>query len=83
MAPIRIAFIGLSATGRWAARAHLPYLQQSSKYEIVGICNSSKATGEAAIKAYDLPSSVKAYGSVQELADDADSFDLAVCSVRV
>ncbi|KAF2160888.1 hypothetical protein M409DRAFT_70181 [Zasmidium cellare ATCC 36951] len=83
MAPIRIAFIGLSATGRWAARAHLPYLQKSSKYQITGICNSSKETGEAAIKFYELPSSVKAYGSVQELADDADSFDLAVCAVRV
>ncbi|KAK4505939.1 hypothetical protein PRZ48_003904 [Zasmidium cellare] len=83
MAPIRIAFIGLSATGRWAARAHLPYLQKSSEYQIVGICNSSKQTGEAAIKEYGLPSSVKAYGSVQELADDANSFDLAVCSVRV
>ncbi|KAF7194100.1 Galactose/lactose metabolism regulatory protein GAL80 [Pseudocercospora fuligena] len=83
MAPIRIAFIGLSASRGWASNAHIPYLRQTTKYKIVGVCNSSKESSEAAIKKYELPSSTKAYGSPEELAEDSDSFDLAVCSVRV
>lgn len=55
---------------------------QSSKYEIVALCNSSVASAEAAIKAHNLPSTTKAYGSPADLAADAD-VDLVVCSVRV
>lgn len=83
MPPIRIAFIGLSAGGGWGKNAHLPYLMQTSKYTITGICNSSKQSSEAAIQEYGLASSTKAYASVEELAEDGDSFDLAVCAVRV
>jgi len=79
---IRVGLIGLSASGSWASNAHLPYLRKSSKYTITALCNSSVDAAHAAIKAYDLPPSTKAYGSYQDLADDPD-IDLVVCSVRV
>ena len=61
MAPTKVGFIGLSASG-WARVAHLPYLKESGEYEIVAICNSSVESSEAAIKQYGLPPSTKAYG---------------------
>src|ERR1700721_2391602 len=82
MAPIRIGFIGLSASGRGASDAHFPYLRGSPKYTITALCNSSVEAAHAAIKAHNLPSSTKAYGSPQDLANDPD-VDLVVCSVRV
>ncbi|OCL13185.1 NAD-P-binding protein [Glonium stellatum] len=82
MAPTRVGFIGLSASGRWAADAHLPYIKDSSKYTITALCNSSVESARAAIKAYGLPSSTKAYGSPKDLANDPN-VDLVVCSVRV
>jgi predicted dehydrogenase len=82
MAPIRIGFIGLSATMSWAVFAHIPYLKATSKYEIVALCNSSVSSAEAAIKAHGLPATTKAYGSPEDLAADPD-VDLVVCSVRV
>ena len=82
MAPIRVGIIGLSATSSWAVQAHLPYLQKSSKYEIVGVCNSSVKSSEAAIKAHNLSNTTKAYGSVADLSANPD-VDLVVCAVRV
>ncbi|KAI8629729.1 NAD-binding Rossmann fold oxidoreductase family protein [Xylariaceae sp. FL1651] len=81
MAPIRVGFIGLSSSG-WARGAHLPYLQNGGKYEIVAICNSSAKSAQDAIALYNLPSSVKAYGDPEELAKDPN-VELVVCSVRV
>ncbi|KAF7970545.1 hypothetical protein HWV62_23713 [Athelia sp. TMB] len=73
---IRTALVGLNApytgapTGtNWAARAHLPYLQTSSKYELVALQNSSAERASKAIKAYDL-------------ANDPN-VDLVVSSIRV
>jgi predicted dehydrogenase len=83
MAPIRIGFIGLSASpGAWANIAHLPYLSQSSKYKIVALANSSIEAAEAAIKAHSLPSDVKAYGSPEDIAAD-NNVDMVVVSVNV
>lgn len=62
MAPIKVGFIGLGATSGWARSAHLPYLKESGKYEIVAICNSSAESSKEAIKLYGLPESTKAYG---------------------
>ena len=81
-APIRIGFIGLSASGGWATIAHFPYLKQSSKYAIVALCNSSIDAAKAAVAHYSLPPSTKTYGSTVELAADPD-VDLVVCCVRV
>jgi predicted dehydrogenase len=66
MAPIRIAFIGLSKVG-WAPNAHLPYILASPDYEIVAICNSSIESSKEAIKLYKLAASVKAYGDPEGL----------------
>jgi predicted dehydrogenase len=85
MAPIRIGIIGLSAeaTGTgWAAMAHLPYLLKSPQYKIVALCNRTVENAQAAIKAFDLGSSTKAYGSPDDLAKDPD-VDLVVVNTRV
>lgn len=89
MAPVRVGFIGLSsaksesiAPGSWAYLAHLPYLLSSPDYEIVALVNSSQEAAQKAIKAYNLPSTTKAYGSPEEIANDPD-VDLIVISVVV
>lgn len=82
MAPIRVGIIGLSAAGSWAVRAHLPYLQKSTKYQITGVCNTSVESSQKAIKAHNLSNDTKAYGSVSDLAANPD-IDLVVCAVRV
>ncbi|KAF7966290.1 hypothetical protein HWV62_39237 [Athelia sp. TMB] len=89
---IRTAVVGLNApytgapTGtNWAARAHLPYLQASSKYELVALQNSSAERASKAIEAYGLnPDTVKAYGTPEDadLANDPN-VDLVVSSIRV
>ncbi|CAI6335270.1 unnamed protein product [Periconia digitata] len=82
MAPIKIGIIGLSSGQSWAVWAHLPYLKNTTKYEIVALCNSSVASAEAAIKAHELSSTIKAYGSYEDLASDPN-VELVVCSIRV
>lgn len=87
MTPIRVALIGLSQAAKtsWASQAHLPYLLSErgrSRYQIVALLNSSADAAQRAIEAYDLPATVKAYGSPQDLAADKD-VDLVVCSTRV
>ena len=83
--PIRIGFIGLNAKDCWAVKAHLPYLNQSDKYVIVALLNSSEDAAKAAITAHGLASDrpdIKPYGSPEQFAEDED-VDLIVCSVRV
>jgi len=82
MGPIRIGFIGLSASQSWATIAHIHYLRTSPDYKIVALANSSLQSSYAAIKAHSLPASTKAYASTEELAKDPD-VDLIVCSVNV
>jgi predicted dehydrogenase len=86
--PIRIAIIGLGkgsdtqAFGLWTARIHLPFLQASPDFEITAICNSTVESAQASIDFYKLARTVKAYGSVNNLALDAN-VDMAIISVRV
>ena len=61
--------------------AHLPRLTSSPNYTIVALCNSSVSAAQAAIKAYKLPSTTKAYASYDDLANDPD-VDLYVVSTR-
>ena len=74
MAPsrkIRVCLIGLNVphegapTGTdWAAKAHLPYLQASTKYELVALHNSTADRARNAINVYKLDSDkVRAYES--------------------
>lgn len=80
--PIRIGFIGLSPNAWWAASAHWPYLKQTDKYQIVALCNSSVDAAQKARAHFELPNSVKCYGSAADIAAD-NNVDLVVCSVRV
>lgn len=87
MSRIRLALIGLSASAKtsWASEGHLPYLLSPrglSKYEISALLNSTTSSAEAARAHYNLPASVKAYGSPDDLANDPD-IDLVVCCTRV
>lgn len=80
MSPIRVGMIGLSARAKtsWASNAHFPYLKASNgKYVITALCNSSVSAAQAAIAAYNLPLSTKAYGSPEDLANDQE-----VCPYR-
>lgn len=85
MPPIHVGIVGLSASSKgvgWAASAHFPYLQASTKYELVALCNSSKSSAENAIAHFKLPASTRAYGSPVEMAQDPE-IDLAVCCTSV
>lgn len=85
MAPIRVGIIGLSTSAKtsWASSAHLPYLKAATeKYLITALCNTSIASAQNAISAYDLPPTTKAYGDPHDLAKDPE-VDLVVCSTRV
>ncbi|KAG9513263.1 NAD(P)-binding protein, partial [Aureobasidium melanogenum] len=82
MAPIGVGIIGLSASGwSWGVSAHLPYLKDSPKYKITGVCNSSAESSQKAVDAHKL-TDAKAYGSPAEMAASSD-VDLVVCCVRV
>ena len=85
MAPIRVGIIGLSTSAKtsWASSAHLPYLKSvPDKYVITALCNTSVASAQRSIAAFDLPPTTKAYGDVHDLAKDPD-VDLVVCNTRV
>lgn len=89
MAPVRVALIGLSSSGKsvvsWASTAHLPYLQSprgKSKFQIVALLNSSAEAARNAIAHFQLPPETRAYGSPDDLADDPE-VDLVVCCTRV
>lgn len=85
---IRVGFIGLSANAAgtsWASNAHLPYFLSArgrEQYKLVALANTSVESAQASIKKYGLDPSTKAYGDVQQLADDPD-VDLVVVSTRV
>jgi predicted dehydrogenase len=81
MAVIGVEIIGLSASSSWASTAHLPYLRDSSKYKITGVCNSSVECSRKAVHAHGVLKA-KAYGSVADMVASSD-VDLVVCCVRV
>jgi predicted dehydrogenase len=78
MAPIKIGLIGLSTSSKatnWAVLAHLPYLQSpqgKAHYEIIALCNSSLESAQRSVKHFNLSSSIKTYGSAEDLAADPD-----------
>ncbi|USP73615.1 hypothetical protein yc1106_00889 [Curvularia clavata] len=77
----RVGLIGLSAKGSWASQAHLPYFQQTSKYKITALGNSSQASGEAAAKTYSL-SEVATHDNPASVAQDP-KVDIVAVSVNV
>jgi predicted dehydrogenase len=88
MAPIRIGLIGLGATepalgpGAWAVAAHLASFVPSPHYEIVAVCNSTVESARRSIEYHKLPSTVKAYGNPEDIANDPN-VDLVSVSVVV
>jgi predicted dehydrogenase len=76
--PIGVGIVGLSATGGWAARAHVPALAALDGIELRGLTASTADRGRAAAQAHGVP----AYASVEELARAAD-VDLVVVAVKV
>ncbi|KIL89309.1 hypothetical protein FAVG1_07703 [Fusarium avenaceum] len=78
---IRVGIIGLSTSGGWASMAHLPYLRDSTKYEITGLCNSSSKSSQDAISKYKLDSA-RPFDSVEKLCA-SDTVDLVVCAIAV
>ena len=84
--PIRVGFVGLSATG-WASTVLAPSLLQPSlhaKYELVAVSTTSETSSTASAKKHSelLGHTVKAYhGDTTHVASDPD-VDLVVVSIR-
>jgi predicted dehydrogenase len=88
MAPIRVGLIGLGASnsetyqpGEWGVQ-HMKAINHSPNYELVAVANSSLESAEKSIKAHNLPATVKAYGSPEDIARDPN-VDLVVVAVSV
>ena len=71
-----VGIVGLSASGGWAATAHVPALAAVDGIELRGLVGSSPASARAAGEAFGVP----AYESVAALADEVD---LVVIAVKV
>ncbi|MFD3581274.1 Gfo/Idh/MocA family protein [Streptomyces sp. NPDC058683] len=78
-APIRVGLVGLSASGGWAAIAHVPALAGLDGCELRALSASSAESAHAAGEKYAVPLS---FGSAEELAR-SDEVDLVVVTVRV
>lgn len=78
-APIGVGVIGLSASGGWAAQAHVPALAALDGYELRALSGSSTASAAAAGEKYGVPLT---FGSAEDLAR-RDEIDLVVVTVKV
>ena len=67
-APTGVGIIGLSASGGWAAQAHLPALGAVPGYEVRALSASSPTSAKAAGDKYGIP---LAFGSAEELPSAA------------
>ena len=77
--PIGVGIVGLSASGQWAANAHVPALRAIDGYELRALSASSPESAAAAGRVHDVPLT---FGSAGELAAH-DDVDLVVITVRV
>ncbi|MER6074890.1 Gfo/Idh/MocA family oxidoreductase [Streptomyces sp. NPDC001817] len=77
--PIRVGVVGLSASGGWAATAHLPALAGLDGYELRALSASSAESARAAGEKYGVP---LAFGGAEELAR-SEEVDLVVVTVKV
>jgi predicted dehydrogenase len=76
---IGVGIIGLSAKGGWAARAHVPALQELPKYEIVALTASSPESAQAAAEKFDVPH----FGTEPAELATRPEVDLVVVNVKV
>lgn len=75
-----VGIVGVEPGRSWAARSHIPALRALSEtFEIVGVANTSKASGEAAAAATGLP---RAFANVAELVA-ASEVDIVTVAVKV
>jgi predicted dehydrogenase len=77
--PIGVGIVGLSASGGWAAEAHLAALAAVPGFEVRALSASSPASAKAAGEKYGIPLT---FGSAEELAW-RDEVDLVVVAVKV
>ncbi|MFF4285714.1 Gfo/Idh/MocA family protein [Streptomyces sp. NPDC001633] len=77
--PIRVGVVGLSASGGWAATAHVPALAGLDGYELRALSASSDESARAAGERYGVPLT---FSSAEELAR-CEEVDLVVVTVRV
>ncbi|MFD8218399.1 Gfo/Idh/MocA family oxidoreductase [Streptomyces sp. NPDC059697] len=77
--PIRVGVVGLSASGGWAAAAHVPALAGLDGYELRALSASTAESARAAGEKYAVP---LAFGSAEELAR-SEEVDLVVVTVKV
>lgn len=77
--PIGVGIIGLSASGGWAANAHVPALAALDCYELRGVAASSPQSAAAAAEQYGVP---LRFATAAELAAH-DAIDLVVVAVKV
>jgi predicted dehydrogenase len=78
-APIGVGIVGLSASGGWAASAHVPALAALDCYELRGVAASSPQSADAAGERYGVP---LRFATAAELAAH-DAIDLVVVAVKV
>lgn len=77
--PTRVGVVGLSASGGWAATAHVPALAGLDGYELRALSASSDESARAAGEKYAVPLT---FSSAEELAR-CEEVDLVVVTVRV
>lgn len=77
-ASIRVGILGLSASGGWAAGAHVPALAAVPGYEITALSASSPASASAAGQKFGVPHT---FASAGELAG-CEEVDLVVVTVQ-
>jgi predicted dehydrogenase len=77
--PIRVGVVGLSASGGWAATAHVPALAGVDGYELRALSASSSESARAAGEKYGVPLT---FTSAEELAR-CEEVDIVVVTVRV
>jgi predicted dehydrogenase len=77
--PIGVGVVGLSASGGWAATAHVPALAGLDGYELRALAASSTESARAAGEKYAVPLT---FSSAEELARSAE-VDLVVVTVKV
>ncbi len=77
--PIGVGIVGLSASGGWAASAHVPALRGVDGYELRGVAASTRQSAAAAGEKYGVP--LRFAGAAELAAHDA--IDLVVVAVKV
>ncbi|WP_206506085.1 Gfo/Idh/MocA family protein [Streptomyces chrestomyceticus] len=78
-APTGVGVIGLSASGGWAARAHLPALAAVPGFELRALSATTPESARAAGEKYGVP---LAFGSARELVR-REEVDLVVVAVKI